>query len=57
MTDENRNIDEFAAFIDMFMNPPRDDGASIRKEMFAPEYNAAERNMKAGSFTTTVYKE
>lgn len=63
MTDETKNVnidqqaDEFAAFIDMFLHPYRDGGAAIRKEAFAKEYNPVERDMKAGSFTTTVYKE
>ena len=62
MTDETKNVnidnqaDEFAAFIDMFLHPYRDGGAAIRKETFAKEYNPVERDMKAGSFTTTVYK-
>ena len=45
-----------AAFIEEFRNPSRNDGAMLRATAFKPEYNAVERNLKAGRFATTIEK-
>lgn len=49
--------DEFAAFIELFKNPPKDDGSAIMADKFPEEYNPVQTDTEDGYFMTTISKE